>query len=140
MKKTLKRNLGQLGALSFGAAMLVACGDNASTASSAKDDPNQLVECFGVGKNGDGPVTMPKQICAKLPSTKQEPVKSSDYVQCYGVAAAGKNDCATNTTSCGGSAKETRQPDAWVSIPKGICENLKGSSIGKPVEVDKKQS
>ena len=32
--------------------------------------------------------------------------------KCYGVVKAGKNDCATKTTSCAGSAKEDGQKDA----------------------------
>lgn len=130
MKKSLKKNLTQISAISFGAAMLIACGDNDGS-NSSKDDANQLVECHGVGSNADGIIAMPKKLCDKLDASKQVPIKTSDYVPCFGVSAAGKNDCATNTTSCGGSAKEPRQADAWVSLPKSICENLKGATVGE---------
>lgn len=48
--------------------------------------------------------------------------------KCYGVAKAGKNDCATKTTSCAGSAKDDAQKDAFVMVPKGLCDRLHGGS------------
>lgn len=105
--------------------------NNHSETSSSSKNPDQLVECFGVGKT-DAPVLMTKSMCDQLPSTKQVVVTTSDYIQCYGVAASGKNDCATSTVSCGGKVKTDRAPDAWVSLPKGICENLKGSTTTPP--------
>lgn len=100
--------------------------DQGSTTNASSAD--QLVECYGVG-NTDAPVLMAKKFCDVLPSTQQVVVTPKDYVQCYGVAAAGKNDCATATVSCGGKVKTDRDPGAWVSLPKGICENLKGGVI-----------
>lgn len=92
---------------------------------------NQLVECYGVGKQGpDVPVMMTKGVCDKLPSTKQVPVTADDYVECYGVAAAAKNDCATNASACGGTSSIDRAPNAWIAIPRGVCESLKGSVVG----------
>ena len=34
-----------------------------------------------------------------------------DKVKCYGVAKAGKNDCATASHSCAGAAKKDNDPD-----------------------------
>ena len=48
--------------------------------------------------------------------------------KCYGVAKAGKNDCATKTSSCAGTAKEDNQSDAFVVVPKGLCGKLSGGS------------
>ncbi|MCP4955634.1 DUF2282 domain-containing protein [Photobacterium aquimaris] len=48
--------------------------------------------------------------------------------KCYGVAKAGKNDCATKTSSCAGSAKEDAQKDAFVVVPKGLCARLHAGS------------
>ncbi len=56
--------------------------------------------------------------------------KDDEKVKCFGVAKAGKNDCATGKTSCAGSAKMDRQEDAFVAIPKGICEKLAGAGVG----------
>jgi len=49
--------------------------------------------------------------------------------KCYGVAAAGKNDCATATSSCAGTAKIDRQADAFVALPKGLCLRIAGGSL-----------
>jgi len=53
---------------------------------------------------------------------------SSDREKCYGVAAAGKNDCQTATSSCAGTAKADNQPDAFISVPKGTCDKIAGGS------------
>ncbi|MBE8232200.1 MAG: DUF2282 domain-containing protein [Endozoicomonadaceae bacterium] len=49
--------------------------------------------------------------------------------KCYGVVKAGQNDCATKTSSCAGSSKTDNQKDAFVALPKGLCEKLVGSSL-----------
>ncbi|HEX7639994.1 MAG TPA: DUF2282 domain-containing protein, partial [Burkholderiaceae bacterium] len=50
--------------------------------------------------------------------------------QCYGVAKAGQNDCAspTGTHSCAGQAKQDRAPDDWKYVAKGTCEKLGGKT------------
>jgi uncharacterized membrane protein len=54
------------------------------------------------------------------------------YVKCYGVAAAGKNDCGTGVSACAGTVKVDRACYAWINTPKGLCEKIAGSSVGKP--------
>ncbi|MFI4918953.1 MAG: DUF2282 domain-containing protein [Legionellales bacterium] len=49
--------------------------------------------------------------------------------KCYGVVKAGLNDCATAKASCAGSAKKDKQPDAFLLMPKGMCEKLVGGHI-----------
>jgi uncharacterized membrane protein len=51
--------------------------------------------------------------------------------KCYGVAKAGKNDCATNTSSCAATSKKDAQGDAWLYVPAGTCERLVGGSLDK---------
>ena len=46
--------------------------------------------------------------------------------KCYGVAMAGKNDCAAGPgTSCAGSNKVDYQADAWKFVAKGTCTTMK---------------
>jgi uncharacterized membrane protein len=47
-----------------------------------------------------------------------------DKEKCYGVAKAGKNDCAANGHACSGQAKKDADPGEWISLPKGTCERL----------------
>lgn len=45
--------------------------------------------------------------------------------KCYGVAKAGKNDCAsTGNNSCAGTSKVNADPKAWVFVPEGYCDRL----------------
>lgn len=49
--------------------------------------------------------------------------------KCYGIAKAGKNDCAsTGNNSCAGTAKINADPNAWVYVPAGYCDRLVGGS------------
>ncbi len=46
--------------------------------------------------------------------------------KCYGVAMAGKNDCAAGAgTSCAGTSKVDYQGNAWKYVPKGTCTTMK---------------
>lgn len=56
--------------------------------------------------------------------------------KCYGIVKAGMNDCATATQSCAGSATKDRQPDAYLFVPKGVCEKIAGG-MPKPKEDSK---
>lgn len=47
--------------------------------------------------------------------------------KCYGVAKAGKNDCAGGGASCGGTGKVDGQ--GFLAVPKGLCEKLVGGSL-----------
>ena len=49
--------------------------------------------------------------------------------RCYGVAKAGKNDCAANGHSCAGQAKKDRDAKEWVHLPKGACDKIVGGSV-----------
>ncbi len=55
-------------------------------------------------------------------------VRCAEQERCYGVAKAGKNDCATATSACAGTAKQDFQKDAWVYLPKGTCLKLAGGA------------
>jgi uncharacterized membrane protein len=50
--------------------------------------------------------------------------------KCYGIAKAGKNDCAsTGNNSCAGTSKANADPRAWVYVPAGYCERIVGGSL-----------
>jgi uncharacterized membrane protein len=50
---------------------------------------------------------------------------------CYGVAKAGKNDCAAAGHSCAGQATKDADKTSWVSLPTGVCAKLAGGSTTK---------
>jgi uncharacterized membrane protein len=49
--------------------------------------------------------------------------------RCYGVAKAGKNDCAGPGHVCAGLAKTDGNPDEYVDLPKGTCERIVGGIL-----------
>ncbi|NBX65380.1 MAG: DUF2282 domain-containing protein [Proteobacteria bacterium] len=50
--------------------------------------------------------------------------------KCYGVAKAGKNDCASKDGSngCAGHTTKDNDPTAWVYVPTGLCDKLAGGT------------
>ena len=45
--------------------------------------------------------------------------------KCYGVALAGKNDCAAGPgTTCAGTSTMDYQGDAWKYVPAGTCTEI----------------
>lgn len=50
--------------------------------------------------------------------------------KCFGVAKAGKNDCASNKSAhaCAGQATKDGDPMDFVAVPKGTCDKLAGGS------------
>ena len=46
--------------------------------------------------------------------------------KCYGVALAGKNDCAAGPgTTCAGTSKVDYQANSWKNVPAGTCTTIK---------------
>lgn len=66
---------------------------------------------------------------ALLSAQKPVPPPSWKAEKCYGIAKAGKNDCAsTGNNSCGGTSKVDRDPKAWIYVPEGYCDRIVGGS------------
>lgn len=50
--------------------------------------------------------------------------------KCYGVAAAGQNDCKAGAgTTCAGTSTVDSQGNAWLLVPNGTCDKLTGGSL-----------
>ena len=72
-------------------------------------------------------------------------VAQANMEKCYGVALAGKNDCAAGPgTSCAGTSKVDYQANAWKLVPKGSCEKTASptspTGFGQLQEYTPKQS
>lgn len=49
--------------------------------------------------------------------------------KCYGINAAGKNDCAIRGVhSCGGESKVANDPQSYIYVPAGTCAKIAGGS------------
>jgi uncharacterized membrane protein len=57
------------------------------------------------------------------------PAPSFHAEKCYGINAAGKNDCAaSNSHSCAGEATRASDPKSWIFVPVGTCGKIAGGS------------
>ncbi|XUU60986.1 BufA1 family periplasmic bufferin-type metallophore [Erythrobacter sp. HA6-11] len=64
--------------------------------------------------------------------------QSGGMEKCYGVAKAGKNDCAAGPgTSCSGTSTRDYQGNAWKLVKKGTCTSIetpKGNGSLTPIK------
>jgi len=71
-------------------------------------------------------IAAPALISAQGP----DPKPSFKAEKCYGLAKAGKNDCAsTGSNSCAGTSKVNADPRAWIYVPVGYCERIVNGSL-----------
>ena len=72
-------------------------------------------------------------VLAPAVASAQKPVpapKDFKTEKCYGIAKAGKNDCAsTGNNSCGGTSKVNGDPKAWIYVPAGYCDRIVAGSM-----------
>ena len=64
---------------------------------------------------------------AALAQPAEEP--KYDNEKCYGIAKAGKNDCAANGHACQAHARQDGNGNEWIYVPAGTCERLVGGSL-----------
>ena len=57
--------------------------------------------------------------------------------KCFGIAKAGKNDCAASAHSCAGQSKQDASAKEWLYVPKGTCERIAGGSLGAAMAMKK---
>jgi uncharacterized membrane protein len=56
-------------------------------------------------------------------------IPTYNYEKCFGVNAAGKNDCAaTGSHSCAGASKRAHDPKSFIYVPSGTCSKIEGGS------------
>ena len=48
--------------------------------------------------------------------------------KCYGINAAGKNDCAEGAHSCAGQSTQGRDVKSFVLLPAGDCSKIQGGN------------
>jgi len=55
-------------------------------------------------------------------------MQANKLEKCYGINAAGKNDCAEGVHSCAGQATQARDTKSFVLLPAGDCSKIQGGS------------
>lgn len=67
-------------------------------------------------------------LLAGLLATQSMTANAQAKEKCYGIAEAGKNDCAnaSGTHSCAGQSKVSKDAGEWKYVAKGACEKEGG--------------
>lgn len=84
----------------------------------------------GCSQAGETPAGEDEQLAqadrTAVSATAEEAGDEGEMEKCYGVAKAGKNECAAGPgTTCAGTSTEDYQGNAWKLVPKGTCLEVK---------------
>lgn len=66
-------------------------------------------------------------LTAVIAMSAAAPAVAASKEKCYGVAAAGKNDCAANGHSCAGQSKVDKDSMEWKYVATGSCTQMGGT-------------
>ena len=70
------------------------------------------------------------QVATAIPANGPVAKPAYNAEKCYGIAKAGKNDCAaTGNHSCAGLQKVNNDPQGWIYVPTGYCARITGASL-----------
>ena len=68
-------------------------------------------------------------VAAALAASMIGTASAADNEKCFGVAAAGQNDCQSAGNSCAGQVNEAARADVWIYVPAGTCTKIDGGSL-----------
>jgi uncharacterized membrane protein len=64
--------------------------------------------------------------------------QNAQMEKCFGIAKAGKNDCAAGPgTTCAATSTVDAQGNAWMLVPTGTCDKIVGGSLTAKVDTKK---
>ena len=64
-------------------------------------------------------------LTSALATFATSPAMAAGKEKCFGVALAGKNDCAAGAgTTCAGTSKVDYQGNSWALVPAGTCATM----------------
>lgn len=64
-------------------------------------------------------------VAAAMTTVASMKANAADQEKCFGVAMAGKNDCAAGAgTTCAGTSKVDYQGNSWKYVDKGTCMSM----------------
>jgi uncharacterized membrane protein len=68
-------------------------------------------------------------LSAAVTTAQASPVEQpAGSEKCYGIAKAGKNDCAAGAHSCAGQGTKDHDKASYVYLPIGACAKIAGAS------------
>ena len=68
-------------------------------------------------------------VAAAIAAPIAGPAAAAENEKCYGIAAAGQNDCQAAGNSCAGQVAEAGRSDAWIYVPAGTCAKINSGSL-----------
>lgn len=69
------------------------------------------------------------QVVQQMMNFIKKKMEKEHLEMCYGINAAGKNDCGTATHSCHGQATQERDTASFVLVPAGLCSKIAGGRL-----------
>jgi len=81
-------------------------------------------------------------LAAVMSTSIVAPAQAAGKEKCYGIAAAGQNDCANlaGTHSCAGQSVVDNDKGEWKVVEKGTCSTLGGLTKSEATDLYKKNA
>jgi uncharacterized membrane protein len=78
---------------------------------------------------------------ARRKAEENASMDSSKKEKCFGLAKAGKNDCAavSGAHACAGYSKFDASPAEWILLPAGTCNRIVGGSLTPGADPNQKK-
>ncbi len=68
-------------------------------------------------------------VAAAMSGPLMTSAQAAENEKCFGVAAAGQNDCQTAANSCAGQVSDGGRGVAYIYVPAGTCQKINGGSL-----------
>ena len=68
-------------------------------------------------------------VAAAISGPLMTTAQAAENEKCFGIAAAGQNDCQAAGNSCAGQVSQAGRGDAWIYVPTGTCQKINGGSL-----------
>jgi uncharacterized membrane protein len=68
-------------------------------------------------------------VAAAISGPLMTSAQAAENEKCFGIAAAGQNDCQAAGNSCAGQVSQAGRGDAWIYVPTGTCQKINGGSL-----------
>jgi uncharacterized membrane protein len=68
-------------------------------------------------------------VAAAISGPLMTSAQAAENEKCFGIAAAGQNDCQAAGKSCAGQVSQAGRGDAWIYVPTGTCQKINGGSL-----------
>ncbi len=88
-----------------------------------------ITAAFGLAVATQGTPAFAQAANQKVVDANVKRANDQKLEPCYGIAAAGQNDCASDKHGCAGLLTTSGDPNSFVLLPTGMCGHINGGAL-----------